>query len=80
MVYLYILQSLVDNGFYTGITKDITQRLAKHNAGRVSSTKNRRPFKIVHVEVFEGYKTARLREIEIKSYKGGNSFKQLVKS
>ncbi len=78
MVTVYVLQSLSDNGYYIGITKEIKLRLAKHNKGGVHSTKRRAPFKLVHTEEFSDYKTAREREIEIKAYKGGNLFKSLI--
>lgn len=78
MVTVYILQSLKDNRYYIGITKDVNNRLIQHNKGSVGSTKNRRPFRIVCTEQFSDYKNARLREIEIKRYKGGVAFKKLV--
>lgn len=79
MVWVYILQSKLDQGFYLGITKDIENRLKKHNFGKVRSTKNRRPFEVVYTEMCENYEKARNREIEIKSYKGGNEFRKLIK-
>jgi putative endonuclease len=79
MIYVYVLQSLKDNGYYVGICKDLEKRLEKHNKGGVCSTKNRKPFKIVYKEDYNDYLTARIREKEIKSYKGGNRFKDLIK-
>src|SRR5690348_13071206 len=34
MVYVYILQSLMFDHFYVGITDDLRARLRRHNAGR----------------------------------------------
>ena len=78
MIFVYILQSVSDKGYYIGITKDLDSRIVKHNSGSVYSTKNRRPLRLVYKEGFGDYKTARSREIEIKSYKGGNKFKELI--
>lgn len=78
MAYVYVLQSLVDFGYYIGICKDLDNRLRKHNQGGVHSTKKRRPFKIVFSEKLENYYFARIREKELKSYKGGNKFKVLI--
>lgn len=78
MIYVYIIKSNKDNGYYIGITKDIRKRLDKHNKGQVNSTKNRKPFILVLTEEFDDYKSARTREIELKSYKGGNKFKELI--
>ncbi len=79
MIYTYILKSLKDKGYYVGITKNINERLEKHNKGGVISTKNRKPFKLVKYESFNNYLQARNREKEIKAYKGGVKFKELVK-
>ena len=78
MIFVYVLQSTIDNGYYIGITKDLVNRISKHNDGHVFSTKNRRPLGLIYKEMFSDYKTARSREVEIKSYKGGNSFKNLI--
>ncbi len=78
MFFVYILRSLKDKDYYIGISKDLKSRLIKHNLGGVYSTKSRKPFELVYSEEFSDYKDARLREIEIKSYKGGNSFRKLI--
>ena len=41
--YAYILKSEKDNGFYYGHCQNVQQRLLHHNAGKVRSTKSRRP-------------------------------------
>ena len=76
--YVYILQSLKDKGFYTGETPDVEARLKFHNGGLQRSTRNRLPFKIILVEVYENRTDALRREKEIKSWKGGNKFKNLI--
>jgi len=78
MICVYILKSLKDEGYYIGITKDINKRLKSHNTGKNFSTKARRPFILVYKEPFPSYNEARVREIEIKSYKGGVLFKKLT--
>lgn len=78
MIFVYVLKSLKDNGYYVGICKNLDKRLERHNSGGVRSTKNRKPFKIIYTEKFSGYLSARVREKEIKSYKGGNKFKELI--
>lgn len=79
MVYVYILQSEVDQGYYIGICKELELRIRKHNSGSVKSTKKRKPLTLKYFEKFESYKLARVREKEIKSFKGGNSFKKLLR-
>ena len=76
--YVYILQSKKDNKYYIGESADVYARLAYHNAGKQRSTKNRIPFVIVLIEEHETRELALQREKQIKSWKGGNAFKQLV--
>jgi len=76
--YVYILQSLKDKKYYIGETSDVPARLLFHNAGKQRSTKNRIPFNVVLVESFENRQAALQREKQIKSRKGGNSFKSLI--
>ncbi|MBI3109781.1 GIY-YIG nuclease family protein [Candidatus Daviesbacteria bacterium] len=79
MIFVYIIQSLIDKGYYIGICKNLEKRLEQHNKGGVYSTRKRKPFKIIHYEEYRSYQVAREREKALKSYKGGNSFKQLIK-
>jgi predicted GIY-YIG superfamily endonuclease len=44
--YVYILQSLIGEHYYTGITDDLVARLSKHNSGAVSHTSKFRPWRI----------------------------------
>ena len=79
MINVYVIQSQQDFGYYIGITKNTSKRLLSHNRGKVSSTKKRKPFILVYSEEYKDYKQARIRETELKSYKGGNALKQLLK-
>lgn len=53
-------------------------RLDRHNKGDVYSTKFGRPWYIIRLEEFKGYKEARKREKQIKSWHGGNAFKEFL--
>jgi putative endonuclease len=77
--YVYILQSLKDSRYYIGETSDVTARLAFHNAGLQRSTRNRKPFKLILTETYETRPEALAREKQIKSWKGGEAFKQLLR-
>jgi putative endonuclease len=48
--YVYVLGSLSDRQFYVGLTDNLPKRIQEHNAGRVSSTKRRVPFKFLYWE------------------------------
>ncbi len=49
--YTYVLLSLKDYKFYVGYTDNLESRLKEHNDGRVDSTKNRRPLRLIYCEV-----------------------------
>ena len=80
MFYVYILKSINSNHYYIGHTSKLKGRLSDHNLGLVKSTKKYLPWKIVHTETFKTKSEAYKRELQIKSYKGGNAFKELIKS
>lgn len=66
MFYVYLLKSLKDNGYYIGQTKNINERLMRHNTGKVASTKRKLPWKLVKFEEFPTRNAARWREHELK--------------
>ena len=68
MIFLYVIKSEVNGELYVGICKDVNRRLKEHNAGKNRYTKGLRPWKVVHQENFEDWKTARQKE---KYYKSG---------
>lgn len=78
MYIVYILRSLKSGRYYIGSTTDIYKRLIEHNRGKNISTRGRGPFVIVYTEECHTKAEAVRRELEIKSYKGGNSFRNLL--
>jgi len=50
MYYTYVLQSIRDNNFYVGFTKNLQLRFEQHNKGLVESTKDRKPLKLIYYE------------------------------
>ncbi len=70
MYTVYILLSEKDNKRYIGFTDNLERRILEHNSGKVKSTKNRRPLKIIYTEVYEFKTDAMKREKEIKDKKG----------
>ena len=78
MFSVYVLQSKKDGKFYIGQTKNMTERLQRHNEGRVPSTKSRIPFVIVHCEFYATRSEAMKREQYLKSLKGSRQFKEFL--
>ncbi|MBI4510053.1 MAG: GIY-YIG nuclease family protein [Deltaproteobacteria bacterium] len=64
--YLYIVRCR-DGTLYTGITLDVTRRVADHDAGRAARyTRGRGPVILVHVEVLASRGDALRREAAVK--------------
>ena len=70
MHYLYILQSLKDNNFYTGTTSDLKRRLKEHNSGKNFSAAPRQPFKLIYYEAYVLKSDAEARERYLKTSMG----------
>ncbi|MEX2116525.1 MAG: GIY-YIG nuclease family protein [Bacteroidota bacterium] len=66
----YILRSKKDGRFYYGSSESLEKRVAAHNAGRVRSTKSRRPWVLWFFEEFSTKGEARRRELFYKSFDG----------
>ncbi|MFA5157647.1 MAG: GIY-YIG nuclease family protein [Patescibacteria group bacterium] len=70
MFYIYVLQSKLDSQFYTGYTNNLKSRLDLHTKGRVDSTKDRRPLKLIYSEACLNRSDALKREKYLKTYHG----------
>ena len=78
--YIYVLKSLKDNNFYVGYTDDLKSRFEQHAKGQVSSTKERRPLKLIYSEACLYKKDAMHREKYLKTYLGKQFLKNRLKS
>jgi putative endonuclease len=76
--YVYVLQSEKDKKFYVGFTKDLRQRLEAHNKGKVTSTKNRMPLKLVYWEGCLHQHDATKREKYLKTAWGKRYIKNRI--
>jgi putative endonuclease len=78
--YVYILSSETDGNLYTGYTQNLQSRFEKHNAGKVQSTKHRRPFQLIYFEACTNKKDAIKREKYLKTHYGKMFIKKRLKS
>ena len=78
--YTYILRSEKDGKNYTGYTKDLNLRFEQHQNGEVSSTKYRRPLKLIYFEACLSQKDAIHREKYLKTHYGKMFLKNRLKS
>jgi putative endonuclease len=66
--YLYIVRCR-DGSLYTGVSKNVEERVKKHNQGKGAAyTNSRKPVELVYVEEVGSYSTALKREAEIKRW------------
>ena len=79
MFYTYVLLSLKDKKLYTGYTKDLKNRFRQHQQGKVFSTKNRLPLKLIYYEACIKEEDAKQRERYLKSGRGKQYIKQRLK-
>ena len=78
--YTYILKSNKDGKFYTGYTKDLKLRIEQHNKGKVESTKERRPLKLIYYEACLNRGDATHREKYLKTHFGKMFIKKRLNS
>jgi len=78
--YTYVLLSQKDGKFYTGFSEDLKGRFEQHSTGRVLSTKERRPLKLIYYEACLEKRDALHREQYLKSYLGKMYLRNRLKS
>ncbi|WP_066755748.1 GIY-YIG nuclease family protein [Crocinitomix algicola] len=67
---VYVLYSDNFDKIYIGYTSNLIQRIYYHNNGHKGYTKNFRPWKVIHVEIFLSKTLAIKREKMLKGSKG----------
>jgi len=68
MAWFVYIARCSDGTLYTGIAKNVAERIAKHNAGEGAKyTRTRRPIRLVYSEPAADRSAAQSREYEIKS-------------
>jgi predicted GIY-YIG superfamily endonuclease len=70
MITVYVIESITDATWYTGMAMDAVKRLAEHNAGKNRFTKGHRPWKIIYTEGHPDWATARVWEKYLKTSAG----------
>lgn len=72
--HVYIVQC-ADQTLYTGVAKDVDNRVCQHNAGRGAKyTRGRLPVELVYREPAEDRSTALQREYAIKKWPTARKF------
>ena len=78
--FVYIIKSLKDGRYYVGSTQDLSERMERHNQGRSTYTKSKKPWKLVYTEQHPDRSSATKREKEVKSKKSKEYIENLVRA
>jgi putative endonuclease len=78
--FVYIIESLKDGTYYIGSTRNLIERIERHNQGRSTYTKNKKPWKLLYSEIHPDRSKASIREREIKSKKSKSYIETLVRA
>ena len=70
MVIVYVIESLKDGTWYTGMALNVDARLKEHNQGKNRFTKGHLPWKIIYTENHPDWSSARVREKYLKTAAG----------
>jgi len=65
-IYTYLIKSLKNQTFYTGISYQPLTRLKEHNAGKLKITSKKRPYQIIYIKEHNSYSEARKHEKWLK--------------
>ena len=68
--FTYIIKSDKTRSYYFGHCQDLSIRLLRHNAGKVKSTKNKKPWLLHYYEEYNTKSEAFRREQFFKSFEG----------
>jgi len=79
MYYIYVLKSDMDSNLYVGYSNNLKARIDIHNKGQVTSTKNRRPLKLIYYEACHNQNDALKREKYLKTTYGKRYIKNRLK-
>jgi putative endonuclease len=78
---VYVLYSEKFNKIYIGYTNNLEQRVLSHNElGKKGWTMKFRPWQLIHNEKFDKKGEAMIREKELKSAKGREFIRSLIKN
>ncbi len=80
MYYVYILKSQKNGKLYKGFTNDLKRRIKEHKLGKSIFTRNNGPWDLVYYEAFISKEDAMQEELFLKSGKGKERIKYILKN
>ena len=78
MYFTYILYSEKCDRYYIGYSSDVNARLERHNAGKVTATKNCFPYQVKATKEFQSEPEARREELRLKKQKSRKYLEWLI--
>jgi putative endonuclease len=75
---VYVLRSEKDGKLYIGHTNCLVRRLKEHAAGKVPSTRSRRPLRLVYVDECKDRRESVARERYYKTTKGRRELRKKI--
>lgn len=69
MFFVYVIESKKTGKFYIGQTENLDNRVTRHNKGRVTSTKNERPWELKYSREVKNRSEAVFLERKLKGFK-----------
>jgi putative endonuclease len=80
MYYLYIIQNNINQSYYIGHTRNIGERVKRHNEGRSKYTAQKGSWRMIYQEIFQTRGEAMKREKEIKEKKSKKYIEYLIRT
>ena len=78
MAYVYILQDRITGKYYTGSCLEPSKRVTRHQRHTGGRTTHQGIWELIRYKEIDLMTEARKLEKVVKSYKGGNAFKEIV--
>lgn len=78
MYYVYLLQ-LADDRIYTGRSDDLKRRIKEHHNGKIKSTKDKLPARLILYEAYLNKQDAINRELYLKTGDGRREIRKQLK-
>ena len=79
MSYVYVFFDVIRKRLYIGFTENIKRRIKEHNQNKNWTTRRYQNKKLIFVEMFANKKDARRREKYLKSTKGRNTLRIMLR-
>ena len=80
MFFVYILYSESLNKHYIGYTRDLDDRINKHNRSKIGFTSQGKPWKLIYFEQYDTKEASLARERQLKSWKNKIRIETLIRN